>query len=240
MKTFAMRQGTPEWTAARLGVVTASEMDALVSPDGKIRTGKGVNTYLCRKLCEKLLGFASTGGSFATEQGSMFENEARPWYEFTYGVSVQTVGFLTTDDGSIGASPDGLVGEDGGLEIKCFQPEHSLEVYLSGEVPKEHVIQIQTALWISRRAWWDFVSYSRQWPPLVIRVAPDLELHAAIDGATNAFRAKFNDAYKKISDIKKAEREKSDALYYATDPDAIAWAKKQAQVKSAPAEGVAS
>lgn len=230
MKTLQMKQGSGEWLAARLGVVTASEMDALVSPEGKVRDGKGVDSYLYKKLCEKILGFASGGGgSFATDQGTLLETEARPWYEFTYDRKVDVVGFCVTDDGRLGCSPDGLVGEDGGLEIKCFQPEHSLEVFLKKAMPKENIIQVQASFFVTGRKWWDWVSYSRQWSPLVIRVEPDPKLQAAIKEATDAFFQRFDLAYAQIKGVRDQEKAEKEAHYYATDPDYLAWAAKQKQ-----------
>src|SRR5882757_11245793 len=123
MKTLTCKQGSSEWAAARLGVVTASEIDALVSPTWKIRTGQGVDTYLYRKLAEKVMGYAGDGGgTFAMDQGNIIEKIAIPYYAFTYNVDVKTVGFCLSDDGRIGCSPDGLIGDFSGIEIKSPQP----------------------------------------------------------------------------------------------------------------------
>lgn len=215
MKIVQCDQGSPEWKKARLGIVTASEMDSLVSPEGKVRTGAGVETYLYKKVCERVLGFAPDFGSFAMEQGVILETEARPWYAFTNDETVIQAGFCLSDCGRIGASPDGLVGEDGGLEIKCLQPPHSLEVLLKNEVPKEHVIQVQTSLYVTRRKWWDFLSYSRQFPAVVIRCYPEPKLQAAIKEATDAFNVKFDAACAKIKAMKDAENAVRQAAYDA-------------------------
>lgn len=206
MKVFDCKQGTSEWLRLRLGVPTASEIDALVSPEGAIRRGQGPQTFLYKKLCEKLLGYPIGGsGSFATEQGTILESEARPWYCFSNEIDVQTPGFCTTDDGRVGCSPDGLIGTDGGLEIKCFQPEHSLRCLLENEVPKEYVIQIQTSLWVTQRKWWDFLSYSRQWPPLVIRVLPEPKIQAALSEALDAFNERFDALLARITAMRDAD-----------------------------------
>lgn len=215
MRIINCEQGSPEWKKARLGVVTASEMDTLVSPEGKVRTGAVVETYLYKKVCERLLGFAPDAGSWAMDQGVILETEARPWYSFTNDVEVNQAGFLVTDCGRIGASPDGLVGQEGGLEIKCFQPPHSLEVILKNEVPKEYVMQVQTSLFVSGRKWWDFLSYSRQFPPVVIRCFPDPKLQEAIKSATDAFYLKFDAALYKIKSLKDAENAIRQAAYDA-------------------------
>jgi hypothetical protein len=214
MKIIECVQGTPEWLHARLGIPTASEMDALVSPEGKIRTGQGPETYLYKKLCERILGFSNdNANSFAMAQGSILETEAAPWYSFTNDIEVKKVGLCTTDDGRVGASPDGLIGTNGGLEIKCFQPEHSLRCLMENAVPKEYALQIQTCLYVTQREWWDFLSYSRQFPALVIRVYPDAELQEAIRQALDKFLTKFDYAYAKVKAMKDAENALKNAEY---------------------------
>lgn len=205
MKTHDVKQGSAEWLALRLGIPTASEMDALVSPKGEIRTGKGPKSYLYKKVCERVLGFAPDAGSFAMEQGSILEHEARPWYAFTNDVTVETPGFITTDDGRAGCSPDGLVGADGGLEIKCFQPEHSLRCLMENAIPDEYVMQVQMSLWVTGRKWWDFLSYSRQFPAVVIRVTPDEKLQAAIEDALAGFTQRFDAAVAKVNALRDAQ-----------------------------------
>jgi hypothetical protein len=203
MKIISCRQGTPEWLSIRLGKVTASEIDALVSPEGKIRTGQGPQTYLYKKLSEKLLGFAPDQGStFAMNQGSLLENECLPWFEFEFNTPIQRVGFCTSDDGRIGFSPDGLIGGDSGIEAKCFQPPHSLQTLLDGVVPKENIVQIQMSLMISERKSWKFVSYSRQWPALVLTVERDEKIIAAIRSALDQFLERFDEAFARISKIR--------------------------------------
>lgn len=205
MKIIPCVQGSPEWAAARLGVVTASEIDALVSPEGKVRTGEGPRSYLYKKLCERVLGFANSGGSWSTEQGQVLEMEAAPWYNFTYNAKIQHVGFITTDDGRCGASPDGLLGEDGGIEIKSYQPENALRVFMEGVVPKEHTVQIQTALFVTQRKWWRFLSYSRQWPHLLLTVEPDPKLQATIKAALEIFYEAFDAALARINSVRELE-----------------------------------
>lgn len=205
MKIHDVKQGSGEWKALRLGVVTASEIDALVSPEGKIRTGKAVESYVYAKACEKLMGFAPDAGSWAMEQGTILETEARPFYAFTQDAQVTTPGFVTTDNGRLGCSPDGLVGEDGGVEIKCFQPPHSLRVMMENAIPKENILQVQTCLFVTGRKWWDFVSYSRQWPPVIIRVEPDAEIHEAISAAVSSFSERMDAILQKVREVREGE-----------------------------------
>lgn len=216
MKIIDCKQNTSEWATARLGKVTASEIDALVSPKGKIRTGDGPETHLYKKLAEKLLGYSlNDWTSAAAEHGSIMETEARPWYAFMHDVEVQTPGFCVTDDARFGCSPDGLIGLDGGVEIKCFQPQKSLQVLIEGAIPDENLMQIHMSLLVTGRQWWDWVSYSRQWPPVVIRVQRDEAIQLIIKGALDSFSARFDAALAKVRAMKDALNTEKTTAYYA-------------------------
>jgi hypothetical protein len=117
---------------------------------------------------------------------------------------VQTPGFITSDDGRIGFSPDGLIGEDGGIEIKSPQPAKHIECLLGGVVPDDYVLQVQFSLYVSGRAWWKFLSYSRQFPALVVHVEPNPDLQDSISEALGMFYEKFDAALAKISAMKSA------------------------------------
>src|SRR5580693_10316416 len=109
-------QGSDAWHRLRFGRPTASEFDQLLTPSFALRTGDMPRTYLYRKIAEHLLGKSlDQGGSWAMDQGSLLESEAIPYYEFTQGVKVRRIGFVTSDDFRIGCSPDGLLDPDGGI-----------------------------------------------------------------------------------------------------------------------------
>ncbi len=192
MKIIECEQNTTAWEMARLGRVTASEIDALISPTGKIRTGKGVETYLYKKVCEKLLNYSPDfGGTFATDQGALIEKIAIPYYDFTYDTQIKRVGFCESDDGFTGCSPDGLIGEDGGIEIKCFQPAHSLRCLMENAIPDEYLMQIHFSMYVTGRPWWKFLSFSRQFPNLVLTVERDEKIQDTIRAAIHIFRQDF-------------------------------------------------
>lgn len=217
MKILTCPQGSGEWLKARLGILTASTMDALVTPEGKLRTGQGPETFLYRKLCERLIGFyTDSPNTFAMENGAVLEREARGWYAFERDANVSEVGLCLTDDGRVGASPDGLAGDDGLLEIKCFQPDNALRTLLTGEVPKDYTVQIQTQLWVTGRAWVDFISYSRQFPALVVRVEPDAKMQESIRLAVELFYEKFDPLLARITAMKDAENAAKEAAYLAS------------------------
>lgn len=200
-----VKQGSPEWFALRLGIPTASEFDALISPEWKARTGQGPQTYLYGKLCEKSMGCPlETGGSFSMEQGTILQDEALPWYEFANDITIQRVGFCTTDDGRIGCSPDGLIGEDGGIEVKCPRPDTHLKYLLQGGVPKEYLAQVHGSMLVTGRPWWTFLSYSRQFPPLVVHVQRDEGIIAPMRAALDAFLVGFDFALAKVNALRTA------------------------------------
>jgi hypothetical protein len=199
MNIHNCQQGSTEWFQVRRGVITASEIDALVTPLWKVRTGDGVQTYLHLKLAERIMGYSKAElAGFAPEQGQIVEKIARPFFECVTGQAVQTVGFVTTDDGRCGCSPDGLLGDHGGLEVKSPQPPTHLKYLLAGEVPPEYRPQVQFSLWVTRRAYWQFMSFQVYLPPLIVRVEPDSKAFAAFDEATGDFLAELDKCEAKV------------------------------------------
>jgi hypothetical protein len=194
MKLHDVKQGTDDWLRLRLGIPTASDFDKLISPTWKIREGEGPKTYLYEKVTERIMGMGALGmaGSFAMEQGSIMEHEAIPYYAFTYDVNVKRVGFITTDDGRVGCSPDGLIGEDGGIECKCPAPDTHLRYLIDGVLPKEYAAQVHGSMFVTGRPWWVFMSYSRQFPALVVRVERDEAVQIALKEAVEAFNGRID------------------------------------------------
>ena len=166
-----IQQGTPEWLALRLGIVTCSELDSLlVNGKGEAGFGTGAFTYMNTLIGERITGELADPftGNRHTERGHELEGAARTLYEDREEVKTTQVGIILNH--GIGYSPDSLVLEEGLTEIKTKLPKLQVEVILGGEVPKEHVAQCQGGLWVSEREWIDFVCY---WPgmPLFIKRA---------------------------------------------------------------------
>lgn len=223
MKIHRVEQNSPEWYSLRLGKVTASEIDSLVSPEGKVRTGQGPTTYLYGKIAEKLTGQRlNEFTSFAMQQGAAVEAEALPWYSFAHNVTIDRVGFCTSDDERVGFSPDGLIGADGGIEIKSPQPQAHIRYLLEGVVPPDYVAQVQFSLYVSGRKWWKFVSYSRQFPALVVHVEPDPKMQDAIRTALAAFFIRFDE---KLAQINKLKSDYDAPLNAAYEAKIAAWEK---------------
>lgn len=193
MKIFDMPQGSSEWVQARLGVVTASEIDALVTPLWKPRTGEGVETYLFRKLSEKTIGWRPEfAGTFEMNQGNIIETIALPWFNFTYDANARRVGFCLSDDGRSGCSPDALIGDDNGLEIKSPQPPQHLKYLIRGEVPPEYLAQVHFSMLVTGRPRWTFLSFSRHFPSLVVEVKRDERIQEILRTTLDAFLVKFD------------------------------------------------
>lgn len=174
MRIIDVEQGTQEWLDARVGVLTASKMDMIITPKtGKPSSSMAKLAY--QMIAEETLGRSLDDASSGfMQRGGALEAEARSWYELERDVEVQRVGLCVSNDGLVGFSPDGLVGEDGGVEIKC--PSAAVHMsYLLGEAGPEYYCQIQGSLWVSERQWWDFVSYCPYLPPVLIRFQRDEE-----------------------------------------------------------------
>lgn len=146
---------------ARCGKATASEFaSVLAKGQGKTRLA-----YLRRVVAERLTGKPSeTYRNGHMDRGQEQEPFARMAYEAATGNLVEEAEFIAHSSLQAGCSPDGLIGSDGGAEIKSVIPTVQLETILTGGYPSEHKPQIQGNLWITERQWWDFCSYSPDMP----------------------------------------------------------------------------
>lgn len=180
MKILDVVQGTPEWNAARCGIPTSSSFDKLITIKGV--PSKQKEKYLYTVAGEKVSGIkVETYQSFAMQQGVIKEEEARNYYKMLYDTEVQKVGFCLSDDGSYGCSPDGLVGKDGGLEIKCPEIHTHVGYMIKGNLLDDYFQQAQGSLFVTGRKWWDIMSYFAGLRPVIIRVLPDKEFHRALE-----------------------------------------------------------
>lgn len=159
-------QNSREWHLARMGIPTASSFDAIMTPGKTKAEQKTRRTYML-----KLAGEILTGEPIEMvmtrdmERGHLLEPEARDLYTLQAGVMLDRVGFIRGD--RAGCSPDSLIGKEGGLEIKTKAPHLLIDVSLKDEFPEEHKAQVQGALWITGREWWDIAVY---WPGLPLFV----------------------------------------------------------------------
>jgi len=160
-----MEQGTDEWFAARIGKVTASRVADVIA---KTKTGFSTSrdNYMAQLVCERLTGQKSESFTNAAMQwGTETEPLARLSYEVAQNVLVDEVGFVPHPSIIMaGASPDGLVGDDGLLEIKCPNTATHIETLLSQTVPGKYNTQMQFQMACTNRSWCDFVSFDNRLP----------------------------------------------------------------------------
>jgi hypothetical protein len=202
MKIHHAPPNTLEWLAARAGVVTASEFDQVVTPEFKARTGEMPRSYLARKVAEKWLGSPLAGyQSIDMEIGQVLEDRALPAYRLLTGNPVTRVGLVTTDDGTIGCSPDGLIGDFSGIEIKCPRPETHVKYLLNATLPKEYAPQVHGGMFVTGRKEWVFMSYARGFPPFIMTVERNDEIMEALGDALNDFATQLNEAYQRLIEI---------------------------------------
>lgn len=190
--TELLEQGSEAWIEARLGKVTASRIADMLA-----RTKSGWSTsranYAAELVTERLTGMqAESFKSAAMQWGTDVEPRARVAYEFWRETVVAPVGFV--DHPTIqmaGASPDGTVGEDGLLEIKCPLTATHIETLLEGKVPSRYVLQMQWQMACTGRQWCDFVSFDPRMPEnmslFVQRVERDQDKIAEVENEVVLF-----------------------------------------------------
>lgn len=156
-----IEQGSEEWLAMRLSFITASRFKDVMSGGRGGAPSKTRLTYMRELAAESITGQRAEGfSSEYMEWGTKTEPQACAMYELDSGNDVDHPAFVKwSPDHRIGISPDGLVGEDGGLEIKCPKTTTQIETFLSGKMPGYHKGQVQGSLWVTGREWWDFVSF---------------------------------------------------------------------------------
>lgn len=163
--TEELIQGSPEWHAARVGKVTASRVADVIA---KTKSGWGVGrrNYMAELVAERLTGTpASSFTNAAMQWGTDTEPQARAAYEFFRDASVVQVGLV--DHPAIqmcAASPDGLVNDDGLIEIKCPNTATHIDTLLSEKIPDKYIVQMQWQLACTERQWCDFVSFDPRLP----------------------------------------------------------------------------
>lgn len=194
-------QGSEEWLAARCGLLTASEMDRIITPKTlKIASNDKERAHLYELLAQRITGYVEP--SYISDdmlRGMEDEVEALRLYAEHHD-KIDRVGFITNDRWgfTLGYSPDALVNHDGLVECKSrrqrFQVQTILDHVLDDEpnsIPADFLIQIQTGLLVAEREWNDFVSYSGGLPMATIRCYPIPEVQDAILEAAASFDARI-------------------------------------------------
>ena len=197
MKHFRCIQGAEEWRRLRMGKPTASSFDRLITPKKweptKSDTRRGYAIELLTELILDMPLQAVTSASL--QHGTDSEEKARAAYEMQHNVDVEMCGFITDDACTYGSSPDGLIGTDGSLELKCpFKPETHVEYMLRpASLSEEYFVQTQGQLFVTRRKWTDLNSYFVMLPSVTQRVTPHPEFQEKLAIAVHSFCAEFSD-----------------------------------------------
>ena len=199
-------QGSTEWFYQRMGKVTASRVADVIA---KTKTGYSTSrdNYMAQLVCERMTGKpAESFSNSAMQWGTDTEPFARAAYEATQGVMVEEVGFVRHPTIEwAGASPDGLVGDDGCVEIKCPNTLTMIETLLSQKVPGKYITQMQFQMACTGRKWCDYVSFDPRMPAkaqmFVRRVDRDDEYIAEIEAEIVKFLAEVESQVQKLNAI---------------------------------------
>lgn len=198
-----IKQGTYEWGMLRLGKATASEFDQIITPKtGKLSAQAG--RYIRDLIAERIRGCVpddvETMTSRAMQHGIDTEPIARSTYQAIHDVDVEEVAFIDAADPFFGCSPDGLIGDDGGLELKCPTLEKHVGYMLDPDsLVMDYRHQVHGCLWVTQREWWDIASFA-PWggvPMVVVRVTPD-DFTEALGAALRKFKDQYDEAWDAI------------------------------------------
>lgn len=189
-----MIQGTPEWLAMRAGKVTASRVADVIA---KTKSGPSASraNYHAQLVAERLTGTTESGfTNGAMQWGTDCEPMARDAYSFLHDADVTEIAFVPHPTIAMsGASPDGMVGDDGLVEIKCPNTSTHIATLLDGKVPGKYMTQMQWQLACTGRQWCDFASYDPRLPDsmrlFVQRVPRDDVMIAELEAEVRAFLA---------------------------------------------------
>lgn len=205
-----MDQRSTEWHAARLGKLTASR---IADATARIKNGWGASrdNLMASLVCERLTGKpADSFVNGAMQWGIDHEDEARSAYEFELGVTVEQVGFI--DHPSIdmaGASPDGLVGDEGLVEFKCPETKGHIETLLSKKVPEKYIKQVQWQMACTGRKWCDYATFDPRMPQelqlWILRVMRDDKQIAELEKEARLFLAELDEKVNALRAIGRIE-----------------------------------
>ncbi|MFY7925858.1 MAG: lambda exonuclease family protein [Aquidulcibacter sp.] len=189
-------QGSEEWLKARLGLLTASEIRNILTPTLKVADNDKTRAHVYELAAQRISQYVEPH-YISDDMIRGHQDEALAVYLYSEKIApVTQVGFITRQFGdfTIGYSPDGLVGDDGLLEVKSrrqkYQVQTIAELLPANQIAPEYVMQAQTGLLVTGRKWLDHISYCGGLPMAVVRVFPDPVIQDAILNAAIQFEAK--------------------------------------------------
>jgi len=203
-------QGTDEWLAARLGRPSASSFSKLITTSGEASTS--AQGYIDQLAAERITGQSEP---FYTndhmQRGTELEPEARLMYEMYTGNEVEEVGFILHDSGEFGCSPDGLVGVDGGLEIKCPSATTMFKYIRDpDELVKQYYQQIQGCMYITERSYWDAFAYHPKLDHVLVRVERDQDFIDKLAHQINEAVTKIKNEVEKYNENRSEPKHQSE------------------------------
>ncbi len=202
---YDIEQNTPEWLALRRGIITASNISKILTPAKlEITKSTGYLYDFCRQTLDTM-----PYGDFSTrhtDRGHIEETRALQDYHKKHGDNfgvMRRCGFVLNDNHGfkIGCSPDVLVGDDGGVQVKSFTPNVQFGNIVEDKIERDHILQTQMELFVSERKWWDILYQSSGTVQMRTRVTPDAAIQEKIKEACSAF-------YKRVEDAINIYREK--------------------------------
>jgi hypothetical protein len=195
-------QGSDEWFKLRTGILTASVMHCLLV-DGKHKSGLGAGalTLMSQLIGERFTGEPAEkfGGNEHTSRGHELEPIARAFVSERLGIDIVDCGLILNH--GCGYSPDGLVGDEGLVEIKTKLPKLQVEVILGGVVPAEHMVQCQVGIWISERDHLDFASFYPGMPLFHLRTYRDEAMIKKLSERVKVFYELMEERTQQIIDL---------------------------------------
>lgn len=199
-------QGSEEWLQARVGLATASRFNDIMA---RTRSGYAASrkNYNAELVVERLTGAAQDFfKSAAMEWGTNTEPVARLAYALATGNDAEETGLWLHDEIPAGASPDGFIGEDGALEIKCPNTATHLDTLVTKQVPRQYYAQVQGQLWITGRKWCDFVSFDPRLPEnaqmIIINIMRDEEYIKDLETEVRSFLDEVEEQVKFVTNYK--------------------------------------
>lgn len=195
-------QGSTEWLTARMGIPTASQASRIVTPGGKPSASQ--RKYIAELCAAWATGEPASefGGTEWTERGKALEDEARRLFAVERDCEYQQIGLVYRDAGrDFAASPDGIVDGCIPLELKCGKPTTHLLYLSDGDVPREHVMQVQTQLWTMDAEAGFFMSHCPGLPPLIVEFRADPRIQDALSEHVPAFCAELVERKRRLIDL---------------------------------------
>lgn len=202
-----VEQGTQKWAELRCGILTASEMKLIITPTLKVASNEKERSHLYELMAQRITGYVEP--TFVSDdmlRGQGDEILARELYSKNYAPVTECGFVLNTHHGfKLGYSPDGLVGDEGQIEIKSrrqkYQIETIIECMVDGKTPDEYMIQVQTGLLATKRKWCDYVTYCGGLHMATYRIFPDFAVQEAIVRAGQEFERRMADKMATFANI---------------------------------------